>query len=55
MVFHILKDGTTTTDITGHVVKVSDAESLYKLIDSINGGSRSIRKKPERKRVCSKG
>lgn len=55
MVFHILKDGTTTTDITGHIVKVSEAESLYKLMDSINGGSRSIRtEKPKRKELCSK-
>ena len=32
MVYHVLKDGTRKTDITGHVVKISDAEALYQLI-----------------------
>lgn len=36
MVKHILSDGTVLKDITGHVVKVSDAPDLYNLIDSIN-------------------
>ena len=35
-VIHILKDGSIVEDITGHVVKMEDAESLYQLIDSIN-------------------
>jgi hypothetical protein len=36
MVIHILKDGTRVDDIAGRVVKVSDAEVVYKLMDEIN-------------------
>ena len=35
-IHHVLKDGTRTDDITGHVVKVADAESVYNLITKIN-------------------
>ena len=36
MVYHILKDGSRPKDITGHVVKIKDAEPVYRLFDSIN-------------------
>lgn len=32
MVYHILADGTVTDDISGHIVKMSDAEALYNLM-----------------------
>ena len=35
-VFHILKDGSRPTDITGHIVKLEDANPLYQLLHSIN-------------------
>ena len=35
-VVHILKDGSIVMDITGHVVRVEDANPLYQFIDSIN-------------------
>ena len=35
-VIHILKDGSQVKDITGHVVKMSDAKELYTLLESIN-------------------
>ena len=35
-VIHILKDGSIVEDITGHVVKIEDAKTLYQLIDGIN-------------------
>jgi len=35
MVYHVLKDGTTKTDITGHVVKISDVEPVYQVINEI--------------------
>lgn len=35
-VIHILKDGSVVNDITGHVVRIEDAEPLYHLMDSIN-------------------
>lgn len=35
-VIHILKDGTVVKDITGHVVRLEDAEPLYQLIAKIN-------------------
>ena len=36
MVIHILSDGKIVKDITGHVVKVSDAQTVYTLIETIN-------------------
>ena len=33
---HVLKDGTTVTDITGHIVRMSDAQAVYKLADKMN-------------------
>ena len=38
-VYHVLKDGSTPKDITGHIVKVVDADPLYRYIHSINRGS----------------
>lgn len=35
-VVHILRDGSTVKDITGHVVRMEDAGPLYQLIDNIN-------------------
>lgn len=35
MVYHILADGTITKDITGRVVKMSDAETLYQFMSGI--------------------
>lgn len=42
-VYHILKDGSTPADITGHVVKVEDAPELYELIAKLS--EKSIHKK----------
>ena len=36
MVYHILKDGSVKEDITGHVVKYEDAETLYRYIHNLN-------------------
>ena len=33
---HILKDGSEIHDITGHVVKMDDAQVVYALMDRIN-------------------
>ena len=35
-VIHVLKDGSQVEDITGHVVKMEDAGTLYSLIREIN-------------------
>ena len=35
-VVHILKDGSIKNDITGHVVRMEDAGTLYQLFNSIN-------------------
>lgn len=32
MVYHVLANGVITKDITGHVVKVKDAEAVYRLL-----------------------
>lgn len=57
-VFHVLKDGSTPKEITGHIVKVSDADPLYRYIHSINGGSspdrvRHTYSKTDNRRVIS--
>ena len=36
MVIHVLADGTITKDITGRVVKMSDAEELYNLMTKVS-------------------
>lgn len=36
MVIHILKDGTRVDDIAGRIVKIQEAEVVYKLMDEIN-------------------
>lgn len=41
-VIHILKDGTRLDDITGHVVRMEDAEELYRLIDNINQKKKKV-------------
>ena len=33
---HVLKDGTTVNDITGHIVRMKDANAVYTLVDRIN-------------------
>lgn len=41
-VIHILRDGTRVNDITGRVVRVEDAEPLYRLVYDM-----SLQKKKE--------
>lgn len=35
-VIHILRDGSRPRDLKGHVIKMEDAELLYRFIHSIN-------------------
>ena len=50
-VYHIMKDGRVLTDITGHVVRLEDAEPVYRLLDEINRGKRKTNiHKNEKKR-----
>ena len=44
-VYHILKDGSKPTDITGHIVRLEDANSLYQLLHSINRKKSRAKKK----------
>lgn len=39
-IIHILKDGSQVEDITGRVVKMDDADTLYSLIREINRKSK---------------
>ena len=48
MVYHILKDGTVKTDITGHVVKIADVPQVYDLISRLERKSK-IHRKVEKK------
>ena len=36
MVYHVLSTGEKLSTIQGHVVKLSDAAALYRLLDIIN-------------------
>lgn len=50
-VTHVLMDGTRVDDISGHVVKAKDSETVYQLIESINKrGFVSCKTKKEGKR-----
>ena len=40
MVYHVLSNGVTTKDITGHIVKLKDAEPVYELMRSLSVKSR---------------
>lgn len=40
MIRHVLKDGTELQDITGHIVRMKDAEQFYDLLDAINSENR---------------
>lgn len=42
MVIHILKDGSRVKDITGHIVKMSDAPTLYGLIEKIESRKKGV-------------
>ena len=45
MVYHILKNGETVKDITGHIVRLEDANPLYQLLHSINRKKSQAREK----------
>lgn len=44
MIRHVLKDGTELSDITGHIVRMKDAEQFYSLLDEINSENRKEKK-----------
>lgn len=44
-VIHILKDGSRPVDITGHIVRMEDANPLYQLLHSINRTKSQVKKK----------
>jgi len=45
MVYHALKDGSVTKDITGHVVKVDDAKPLYNLMKTMQSNKKNRKRK----------
>lgn len=47
MVKNVLKDGTVLKDITGHVVKVEEADVVYAILDKINERCRKERKRDQ--------
>ena len=51
MIIHILKDGTVKNDISGHVVKIEDAEPLYQLIENISKKKHESKKERENERA----
>lgn len=51
MIYHVLKDGSITTDITGHIVKVSEAETLYNYMNELHKrGSKSVKTDKDRQK-----
>lgn len=52
MVYHVLADGTVTKDITGRVVKISDAEALYSLMSKISNRKQKKEVHNEVKKKC---
>lgn len=46
MVYHVFKDGTVKTNITGHVIKMTDAPALYEFLHNFK---RKNKKTNERK------
>lgn len=44
MVYHILRDGSTPSDITGKIVKVSEAQPLYEMIGNLSKRSENEKK-----------
>ncbi len=51
MVYHVLADGTITKDITGRVVKMSDAEALYRLMSTIDTRKDKRVRRENKKRI----
>lgn len=45
MVYHVMKDGSVKTDISGYVVKIKDAEPLYQLMATMSGSTIKRKKK----------
>lgn len=39
MIRHILSDGTETSDITGHLVKREEVETVYRVIEKMRSGA----------------
>lgn len=43
MVKHVFANGTTTTDITGHIVKRSECQRAYEVLERLNNESTNNR------------
>lgn len=52
-ILHIFADGTTSTDISGHVVKKGDAEAFYDIVNSMNRRLRNEKNKTLRSRIVT--
>lgn len=53
-VYHILRDGSRPTDITGHIVRLEDANPLYQILHRINQKRSKGEKKKNEVRICLK-
>ena len=50
MITHIFKDGTTSNDITGHLVRRTDCPTAYKVMEGMNIDN--VRFKDRRAQAC---
>lgn len=44
MVYHIMRDGSTPSDITGKIVKASETPQLYEMIGNLSKRSQNEKK-----------
>lgn len=52
-VIHFLKDGSRINDITGHIVRLEDARTLYSMIERLNDKAETIKSQMSQKQeVC---
>lgn len=49
MIRHILSDGTATSDIRGHLVKRSETETVYRVIEKMRSGANEGNKSKAKK------
>lgn len=53
MVYHVMKDGTVTNDISGRVVKIQEAESVYRLMLDMSRGRQGKRRTTDKKKCVN--
>ena len=53
-VIHFLKDGSRINDITGHIVRLEDARTLYSMIERLNDKAETVKSQTLQNQEVSK-